>query len=144
MSQEPGSTIVQNQSALLATDVQLLARFVADRDEAAFASLVRQHGTMVLGVCRRVLHDLHDAEDAFQATFLVLVRKASSIRNPELLANWLYGVAYRTALRAKSAAVKRQARERQVVNMPASRPEESSHDELKLLLDEELSRLPEK
>ena len=144
MSQEPGSTIVQNQSALPTADAQLLARFVADRDEAAFASLVRQHGPMVLGVCRRVLHDLHDAEDAFQATFLVLARKASSIRKPELLANWLYGVAYRTALRAKGAAAKRQARERQVVNMPAPPREESSLDELKRLLDEELSRLPDK
>ena len=144
MSQEPGSTIIQNQASLPATDVQLLARFVANRDEAAFASLVRQHGPMVLGVCRRVLHDLYDAEDAFQATFLVLALKANSLRKPELLANWLYGVAYRTALRAKSAAAKRQRRERQIVNMPASRPEERSPDELKLLLDEELSRLPDK
>ena len=107
MNQEPGSTIVQNQAALPATDAQLLARFVAERDEAAFASLVRQHGPMILGVCRRILHDLHDAEDAFQATFLVLARKAGSIHKPELLANWLYGVAHRTALRAKSAAAKR-------------------------------------
>ncbi|HMF17924.1 MAG TPA: sigma-70 family RNA polymerase sigma factor, partial [Gemmataceae bacterium] len=137
-------TIVQSTAALPATDAQLLACFVADRDEAAFASLVRQHGPMVLGVCRRVLHDLHAAEDAFQATFLVLARKAGSIRKPELLANWLYGVAYRTALKAKCTAAKRQARERQVVNMTAAVREESSRDDLRLLLDEELSRLPDK
>jgi RNA polymerase sigma-70 factor (ECF subfamily) len=99
---------------------------------------------MVLGVCRRVLRDPHNAEDAFQATFLVLARKAGAIRKPELLANWLYGVAYRTALKARSAAAKRQARERQVVHMPAPVHEESSLDDLKLLLDEELNRLPEK
>ena len=144
MSREPDSTIIQSTAALPDTDAQLLARFVADRDEAAFASLVRQHGPMVLGVCRRVLHDLHEAEDAFQATFLVLARKAGSIRKPELLANWLYGVAYRTSLKAKSTAAKRQARERQVVNMTAAVREENSLDDLQLLLDEELSRLPDK
>ncbi len=144
MSRERESTIVLNPGELPATDAELLARFVAGRDEAAFASLVRQHGPMVLGVCRRVLRDVHDAEDAFQATFLVLARKAGSICKPQRLANWLYGVAYRTALRAKCATAKRQARERQVVSMPSAAREESTLDDLKLLLDEELSRLPEK
>src|SRR5437763_9011688 len=102
------------------TDGQLLARFVATRDECAFASLVRRHGPMVLGVCRRVLRHDQDAEDAFQATFLVLSRKAGSIARRELLSNWLYGVARRTALKARSSASRRRSQERQVTAMPES------------------------
>src|ERR1700756_3760991 len=78
------------------TDGQLLESFVSHKDEAAFEALVRRHGPMVLGVCRRALRNHHDSEDAFQATFLVLVRKASCIVPREMVANWLYGVAYRT------------------------------------------------
>src|SRR3954470_7914392 len=78
------------------SDPQLLARFLDRRDEDAFAALVRRHGPMVLAVCHRLLPERHDAEDAFQATFLVLVRKAGSLGRPESLGNWLYGVAYRT------------------------------------------------
>src|SRR5258705_13841589 len=95
-----------------ASDGQLLDAFIARREEAAFELLVRRHGPMVLGVCRRVLGNGHDAEDAFQATFLVLVRKAASIVPPQLVGNWLYGVACRTALKAKSMAAKRRTRER--------------------------------
>ncbi len=127
------------------TDGQLLGHFLSRRDEAAFEALVRRHGPMVLGVCRRILHSSEDAEDAFQATFLVLVRKAASIHNRELLGNWLYGVAYRTALDARSAAARRRTRERQVTCMPEpatlDRPE-LGH-ELRAILDQELNRLPE-
>src|SRR6516162_9298998 len=100
------------------TDLQLLEDYLSRRDEAALAALVRRHGPMVWGVCRRVLPNYHDAEDAFQATFLVLVRKAASIASPELLANWLYGVAHQTALNARAKVTKRRARERQMTEMP--------------------------
>src|SRR5262245_56910784 len=89
------------------TDSQLLADYLSRQDEAALAALVRRHGPMVWGVCRRVLRNYHDAEDAFQATFLVFFRKAASIASRELLANWLYGVAHQTALKARATAAKR-------------------------------------
>src|SRR5262249_41460278 len=100
------------------TDRQLLEDFLSRREEAALAALVYRHGPMVWGVCRRVLRNYHDAEDVFQATFLVLVRKASSIASPELLANWLYGVAHQTALKARATTANRRSRERQVMRMP--------------------------
>src|SRR6267378_2674670 len=87
-------------------DAELLRLFLRERDDGAFAALVRRHGPMVLGVCRRVLHNRADADDAFQATFLVLVRKAASVRTPRLLGSWLYGVAYRTALHARKSRVR--------------------------------------
>jgi RNA polymerase sigma factor (sigma-70 family) len=127
------------------TDGQLLGCFLTQRDDAALAALVRRHGPMVWGVCRRVLRNYHDAEDAFQATFLVLVRKAAAVEPKEMVANWLYGVAYRTALKARSVAARRKERERQVVAMPEPASEEQHvwHD-LQPLLDQELSRLPDK
>ena len=124
------------------TDGQLLDSFVARRDEGAFEALVRRHGPMVLGVARRVVGNAADAEDIFQATFLVLVRKAASVRPRETLANWLYGVAYRTALKVRSTAARRRAKERQMARPQA--PEEGVSEELLRLLDKELSRLPDK
>src|SRR5205823_4490673 len=110
MATNPMSKVIQHlrRAVLLRegvglTDGQLLGCFIGRREEAAFAALVERHGPMVWGVCRRLLNH-HDAEDAFQATFLVLSRKAASIRPREMLANWLYGVAHRTALQARRAA----------------------------------------
>ena len=89
------------------TDVQLLERFTASHDESAFEALVRRHGRVIRSVCQRVLNNTHDADDAFQATFLVLIRKAESIREGQALESWLCGVAYRVALKAKAAKARR-------------------------------------
>jgi RNA polymerase sigma factor (sigma-70 family) len=127
------------------SDGQLLDWFVHQREEAAFAALVRRHGPMVLSVCRRVLRHSQDAEDAFQATFLVLAEKAPGLRQPELLANWLYGVAYRTALHARQRASRRSEREREAATLFFSEGDsESESRELRQVLDEELQGLPEK
>jgi RNA polymerase sigma factor (sigma-70 family) len=126
-------------------DAELLARFVARRDEAAFAALVQRHGPLVFGVCRRVLGDTPDAEDAFQAAFLVLARRARSVSRPELLSNWLYGVAYRTALKARADAARRRARERQVRAVDVADPaDEAARRDLRRVLDDELNRLPQR
>src|SRR5476649_2260083 len=95
-------------------DGRLLESFLTCRDESAFAVLVERHGPMVLGVCWRLIGNLHDAEDAFQAVFLVLARKASSVVPRNLVGNWLHGVAYRTALQARDRLGRRRTRERQV------------------------------
>jgi RNA polymerase sigma factor (sigma-70 family) len=127
------------------TDGQLLERFLSRREEAAFEALVRRHGPMILGVCRRVLRCDHDAEDAFQATFLVLVRKAASVIPRELVGNWLYGVAHRTALKARSITARRRAVEAQVRDMPRSETlDPGARDDLQARLDLELSHLPPK
>jgi RNA polymerase sigma factor (sigma-70 family) len=127
------------------TDGQLLGQFVTHRNEAAFEALVRRHGPMVLGVCRRLLRDPHDAEDAFQATFLVLARKAASVSPPEMVGNWLYGVARTTAIRARAANAKRRVRERQVADMPEPKVRQKGlPDGLLQVLDDELARLPDK
>ncbi len=126
-------------------DGQLLECFLSRRDEGAFEALVRRHGPMVWGVCRRVLRTLHDTEDAFQATFLVLARKAASIHPREAVGNWLYGVAYRTALRARSRNARRQEKERSAVDRSESySATDETWQELLPHLDRELSRLPDK
>jgi RNA polymerase sigma factor (sigma-70 family) len=127
-----------------ATDSQLLDNFVRHHDPGAFRSLVTRHGPGVLRVCRAVLQDAHEADDAFQATFLVLVRKAPSIQNPESLGGWLRGVAYRTATRARCRAARRRAMERTSAELPRNK---CVHDaltpELRDLVREELDRLPD-
>jgi RNA polymerase sigma factor (sigma-70 family) len=124
------------------TEADLWERYARERDEAAFAALVRRHGPMVLGVCRRILRNEQDAEDAFQATFLVLVRKAASLRSPRTLANWLHGVARRTALEARSSAARRRAKEAAV--QPRTVAPDDARDDLWPVLDQELGRLAEK
>jgi RNA polymerase sigma factor (sigma-70 family) len=124
-------------------DAELLERYLTHRDEAAFETLVNVHGPMVLGLCRRMLREPKDVEDAFQATFLVLVRKAPAIRDRELLANWLYGVAYRIASRARSDVMRRRGREIAVANLEAPVDAESTDiAEIAPVLDRELNRLP--
>src|SRR5262249_55599242 len=124
-------------------DTELLQRFLGGREEAAFEALVERHGPMVLGVCRHLVPNAADADDAFQATFLVLVRRASSIRKPQLLGNWLYGVAHRVAARARVQAARRRDRGRLEVEMMATdRSREAS--EWNPVLHEELNHLPEK
>jgi RNA polymerase sigma factor (sigma-70 family) len=126
-------------------DGELLERFGSGRDEAAFAALLNRHGGMVLGVCRRVLNDPNDVDDVFQATFLVLARKAGSIRNHRALPGWLYRVAYRLAVDTKQAAVRRRLQERQAPIMtPQDTTAKVSWRELRAILDEELDALPDK
>jgi RNA polymerase sigma factor (sigma-70 family) len=127
------------------TDGQLLESFLSERDEGAFTALVRRHGPMVLGVCRRVLGHAQDAEDAFQATFLVLARKAAGIVPQDAVGAWLYGVAYRTARKAKTMTARRRLKEQQFrdAHRTAATPEDA-WEELQPLLDDELNRLPEK
>jgi RNA polymerase sigma factor (sigma-70 family) len=138
------AALVRDEANL--TDEHLLTCFIEQRDEAAFEVLVRRYGPMILGVCRRILRDQHDADDAFQATFLVLVRKATSIVPRTMLGNWLHGVAQTTALRAKVAGAKRAVRERRLTRMsePAAAECDDVGSDLRPLIDQELRCLPEK
>jgi RNA polymerase sigma factor (sigma-70 family) len=125
-------------------DHHLVERFAAHRDEAAFAALLKRHGPMVLGVCHSVLHNLHDAEDAFQVAFLVLAQRAGSIHRRESVGSWLYQVAYHLALRAKANAARRKVLEQRAVTMPSVDPVlDLSLRELQSVLFEELEGLPE-
>jgi len=127
------------------SDAHLLERFTLRHSEAAFAVLVERHGPLVHGVCRRVLQNAQDTEDAFQATFLVLARKAHTISKHHSLASWLYKVAYRIALRARANNARRRTQEKEAIqSAPPPSPAEVAQRELGQLLDEEVQRLPEK
>ena len=125
------------------TDGQLVERFVSGLDPSAFEAIVQRHGPLVWGVCRRVAYNAQDAEDAFQATFLVLTRKAGFLEKRASLGSWLYGVAFRIALRANANAARRRIHEQQAADM-ATTTSDAGWEELRPLLDAELSRLPEK
>jgi RNA polymerase sigma factor (sigma-70 family) len=127
------------------TDAELLDRFVSRRETSALETLVRRHAAMVWGVCSRILRERPDVEDAFQATFLVLVRKAASVSPMELVGNWLYGVAHRTAIRARANVAKRQSREKPMADLPEpAAVDRDRHPDLQPLLDAELSQLSDK
>jgi RNA polymerase sigma factor (sigma-70 family) len=130
-------------------DAQLLSDFLSHRDELAFETLVARHGPMVLRVCRDVLGDPYDAEDAFQATFLVLVRRAGAIRDRASLGPWLYEVAWRISRRARGLAAKRRAQQRQVLAMDIDAassipPSDPTRNEMKPILHDEIQHLPAK
>jgi RNA polymerase sigma factor (sigma-70 family) len=135
---------LQTHCLSAATDAELLERFLTEHDESAFGELVQRHGPIVLGLCRRVLRNQHDAEDAFQATFLVLARQGGSIRRPGSLAGWLLHVARRVALRARANAERRRRREAQMARPELGSLPESPDAEVWAILGDELSRLPEK
>src|SRR5579884_3737996 len=141
--------VLAARSAVGVPDAQLLERFIRQRDEAAFELLVWRHGKMVLGTCQRLLRDAHEAEDAFQACFLALARRAGSISRRESVGGWLYKVAYRLALGVKARRDTRNAREQSITDFPqdAGAPDpaaEAARREIRHVLDEEVSRLPDR
>jgi len=139
------SKLLESRPADKLCDEELLERFAVRHDEEAFAALLERHGPLVLRVCRRVLHESHDAEDAFQATFLVLARRARAIRKRKALGCWLHGVAYRVAARLRSTAARRPVSEANVVRpTPADPAAEASWREVCAVLHEELARMAEK
>jgi RNA polymerase sigma factor (sigma-70 family) len=150
MSGASAGTLLRHVRRLLvgrcaAPDGELLERFARRGDEAAFAALMQRHGPLVWGVCRRVLGREQDAEDAFQATFLVLARKAQSVRRAGSVGSFLYGVAYRLSVRARADAARRGRHERQAAGLaPSASPDDVTWRELREVLDAELARLPER
>ncbi len=128
------------------TDSQLMTQFLAHQEgsEAAFRMLINRHGPMVLGICRRILGDEHAAEDAFQATFLVLVKKAGTLRDRDLLTNWLYGVALRVASKERARGARRRLAERQAAESSTTSEGATDQVELRSVIDEEIRRLPER
>src|SRR5262249_44397599 len=127
------------------TDERLLRDYVASQDAGAFTAIMRRHGGMVSAVCRRMLWREQDVEDAFQATFLVLMRKAPSLSRPNLLGHWLYGVSYRIASKIRSANIQERMREAPMVDLPAPEADdEVSWRDLRSVLDDELQRLPQR
>jgi RNA polymerase sigma factor (sigma-70 family) len=138
-------TLFNEGAVAMLSDGELLDRFAERREASAFEAIVERYGPLVWGVCRRVLLDHHDAEDAFQASFLVLARKAASVMPREKLGNWLYGVAFQTAMKARATRAKRRVRERRVGEMTEPEAVAGEHpDELLARLDREVTRLPEK
>jgi len=135
---------VEDQHVRELPDDELLQRFHAQQDQAAFHALLRRHGPMVMDVCRAVLGKEADAEDAFQATFLVLTRKAGSVRKAASLGSWLHGVAYLTALKARAQSATRQEHEARAPVRQASEPDDLSWREVRRLLHEELNMLSER
>jgi RNA polymerase sigma factor (sigma-70 family) len=135
---------VEDQRVRELPDSELLQRFHAQQDQAAFYAMLRRHGAMVLDVCRGILGNEADAEDAFQATFLILARKAGSIRKAASLASWLHGVAYRTALKARVQSAARRKHQACVPVRQPSVPDDLSWREVRQVLHEELSGLPER
>jgi RNA polymerase sigma factor (sigma-70 family) len=127
------------------TDERLVRDYVASHDAVAFEAIMRRHGGMVSGVCRRVLEREQDVDDAFQATFLVLLRKAPSLSRPNLLGNWLYGVAYRISSKIRSANIRQRTREAPMVDLPAADAnDDASWRDLRPVFDDELRRLPQR
>jgi RNA polymerase sigma factor (sigma-70 family) len=149
MAREQVATVVRHICRMIGShavaghgDGELLRRFVQAQEQAAFTALVQRHGPMVLGVCRRVLHSEHDAEDVFQATFLVLARKARALNQYGSLGNWLHTVAFRLALKTRGQSTQQRAQERQVADVPELSAHNSGWEELRSALDAELERLP--
>ena len=138
-------TRISEPTEPITDDAALLQGFVTDHNETAFAALVGRHGPMVLGICRRILRNPSDADDAFQATFLLLALKAKRISHPELLGNWLFGVATRTSIGIRRADQRRVVQERRLMRILRPRYASETNDaDLRMTLDEQISRLPEK